>query len=571
MKLSGAQIFLEMLKLYGVKHVFGVPGETTLALYKYWANEPEIEHILTHDERNAAFMAEAYAKVTGKVGISEAPSPGGTHPAPGVLESQYSAVPTICFTSDVPWNNDKRNMLSGFDQNGLYSAITKESLFVTKAEDLPFIIRRAFRVATADKPGAVHVKITMDVYKQEVEVNDLYADPCMARWPAWRPVADFQQIDMAVDLLAQAYKPVIICGKGVLDSGASEAVTKLAEMMQIPVGCTMTGKGGIAETHPLSIRVTGARGGTSYSNQFIKEADLIFLIGTNTDSASTDSWQLPDRKKQAKLIQLDISGIEAGNNYSLDAVLVGDAKATLEYMIEIIKRKHITPISTNASKIREAMEGVDSISKQALLSQMNPIHPLKVIKELDMLITPDTYVVVEPCIASVTALAFMVQKEHGRKFISNYSHGALGYTIPAALAVAIAHPEASIIGIDGDGSFHFSCGELETYARYNVNIKLIVFKNNCFGWIKGETSHVYHSQFFAADFGNVDYCKVAEGFNIKAVRIHNPSDVSDVLQKALSVKGPVIIEVTVPNESELVPPVPRWVPNAKEKDIPYFY
>ena len=117
MKLTGAQIFFEMLKLYKIEHVFGLPGETTLSLYKYWSQYPEIKHILTHDERNAAFMAEAYAKVTGRIGISEAPSPGGAHPAPGVLESQYSSVPTICFTSDVPWNKDKRNMLSGFDQN----------------------------------------------------------------------------------------------------------------------------------------------------------------------------------------------------------------------------------------------------------------------------------------------------------------------------------------------------------------------------------------------------------------------------------------------------------------------
>ena len=134
MKMTGAQIFLEMLRLYEVRHVFGLPGETTLALYKYWAQCSDVRHILTHDERSAAFMAEAYAKVTGKVGVSEAPSPGGTHPAPGVLESQTSAVPTICFTSDVPWNNDKRNMLSGFDQNGLYRPITKETLMVDGVE-----------------------------------------------------------------------------------------------------------------------------------------------------------------------------------------------------------------------------------------------------------------------------------------------------------------------------------------------------------------------------------------------------------------------------------------------------
>lgn len=571
MKITGAQIFLEMLKLYKVKHVFGLPGETTLALYKYWSQCPEVKHILTHDERNAAFMAEAYAKVTGRVGISEAPSPGGAHPAPGVLESQYSSVPTICFTSDVPWNNDKRNMLSGFDQNALYTSITKESILVTKAKDLPFIIRRAFRVATAGKPGAVHVKIPMDVYKEEVEVSDLYADPCGSVWPAWRPVADFEQINKAIDLLVEAEEPIIICGKGALDSGASETVTTLAGILNIPVGCTMTGKGVISETHPLSVRVTGARGGTSFSNQFIKDADLVFFVGTNTDSAGTDNWKLPDQKNPPKLIQLDISGVEAGNNYPLDVVLVGDAKATLEFMTEKILQRKIKSKANNSNKVGPAMKELDEMIEELAKSDQVPIHPLRVVKELDDIIDENTYIAVEPCIASVTALAFMKQRIHGRRFVSNYSHGALGYTIPACVALATAHPESTVIGIDGDGSFHFTCGELETYARYNINAKIILFRNDAFGWIKGETCHVYHAPFFAADFGGVDYCGVARAFGLKTFKIERPQDIKPILKEALSFIGPALIEVSVPDESQLVPPVPRWIPNAVDKNIPYYY
>ena len=164
MKMTGAQIVLHMLRLHEIKHVFGLPGETTLGLYREWLKFPDITHILTHDERAAAFMAEAYSKVTGKVGVSEAPSPGAGHPVPGVIESFTGSVPTLCLTSDVPYNSDKRNMLSGFDQNRLYSAITKESILVTKAKDLPFLIRRAFRVAVSGRPGAVHMRIPMDIY-----------------------------------------------------------------------------------------------------------------------------------------------------------------------------------------------------------------------------------------------------------------------------------------------------------------------------------------------------------------------------------------------------------------------
>ena len=193
MKINGGRLILEMLKLHGVRHVFGLPGETTLGLYREWSNFVGITHILTHDERNAAYMAEAYAKATGRVGVSEAPSPGGAHPAPGVLESFKGSVPTICFTSDVPFNNDTRNMLSGFDQNAFYRSITKESLLITKVKDIPHIIRRAFRVALSDRPGAVHIRVPLDVYEDTAEVLDIYPDllrseerrvgkECRSRW-----------------------------------------------------------------------------------------------------------------------------------------------------------------------------------------------------------------------------------------------------------------------------------------------------------------------------------------------------------------------------------------------------
>jgi len=265
--MKGAQILLHMLKLHEIKHVFGLPGETTLGLYREWLKCPGITHILTHDERSAAFMAEAYAKVTGKVGVSEAPSPGAGHPVPGVIESFTGSVPTLCLTSDVPFNSDKKNMLSGFDQNSLYSAITKESILVTRAKDLPFLIRRAFRVAVSGRPGAVHMRIPMDVYEEEAEVSDLYPDPCMARWPYQRPIADLKQVVKAIELLAAAKRPVIVCGQGALVSDAGDEVAALAEMLNIPVGCTMTGKGTISERHPLSIRLVGARGGDQLFQQ----------------------------------------------------------------------------------------------------------------------------------------------------------------------------------------------------------------------------------------------------------------------------------------------------------------
>lgn len=571
MKAKGAWLILEMLRLHGVRHVFGLPGETTLGFYRQWLNYNEIEHILTHDERAAAYMAEAYAKVTGTVGVSEAPAPGAAHPAPGVLESNAGGVPTICFTSDIPYNCDKRNMLTGFDHNAMYKAITKESILITAARDIPFLMRRAFRVALADKPGAVHIRVPMNVYDEEVEVTDLYPDPCLARWPAYRPVADFAQIDRAIELLAEAERPVVVCGQGALVSGAGEEVLALAEHFGVPVGCTMTGKGTIPETHPLSIRLVGARGGTGYANRFLEEADFVFFVGSNTDSAGTDAWKLPPHKDGPKVAYLNISGVDAGNNYRTEAALVGDAKATLAVMVERAKSRGVTGRAKNRDRVVPAMAELDAMVARAAESEEAPVNPVRFMKALEAVLPERSYIAVEPGMGSIFSAAFIVQKDMGRRFLSNYTCGALGYVIPALVGVGVAHPEAVAVGLGGDGSFHFNCGELETYARLGLNAKLFIFNNDVFGWIKGETAHVYDADFFATDFGRVDYAAVARGFGIKGYRIERADEVRGVLEEAFSFRGPALIEVRLSDQSRVVPPVPRWIASAEAKGLPHYY
>ncbi len=571
MKTNGARLFLEMLKLHGVRDVFGLPGETTLALYREWEHFPDVRHILTHDERAAAFMAEAYAKATGRVGVSEAPSPGGSHPVPGVLESFKGSVPTVCFTSDVPFNNEKRNTLSGFDQNRLYEAITKESILITRAKDIPHLMRRAFRTALSDRPGAVHVRVPDDVYEEEIDIaeSELYGGTCL--WPADRPVADFAKIDEAIALLLEAKRPVIVCGQGAVVSGAGPEVRAVAEALSIPVGTTMTGKGAISETHPLSLRVIGARGGTSYSNRFLEEADLVFFVGSNTDSAGTDGRKLPSAARQPRIIQLDISRQEAGNNYRADVALVGDAKATLALMADRIREKGLKGRAENGQDVAAAMAELDRSAAEAAKSDDLPIHPIRFVKELEALLPEKSLVLVEPSTGSIFSAAYLVQRREGRMFLSGYSMGALGYSLPAAVGAAVARPDHTIVSLGGDGSFYFNCGELETYSRLGLNIKYVLFNNNVFGWIRGEIEHVYNANPFATDFRYVDYCKIAEGFGLRTFRIDAPERIAPVLREAFSYSGPAFIEMPVKAQDALVPPVPRWIPNAKKKGLPYYY
>jgi acetolactate synthase-1/2/3 large subunit len=337
--MNASKTLLEMLKNYEVEHVFGLPGETTLRWYREWHDYPEVMHVLARDERSAAFMADGYAKTSFKPGVCEGPSVGATHMLPGVAEAYKGSVPMIVFTSDIPLHLELRNMLTGIDQTAMYSGVTKESITVTDASEIPNIMRRAFRLATTGRPGPVHIRLPMDILDAEIEDPQLYVQSDFSRYPGHIPTAQESKIVEAAKLLGSAEYPVIVCGQGVLFSQAWDEVQTLAELYDIPVGTTMSGKGSMPEVHPLSIGVTGARGGTALSNRVVSEADVILYIGCSTDSASTDKWTIPSPDTSAKIIHIDISEAEVGNNYPTAIDLIGDAKATLGKIIEHSKVK----------------------------------------------------------------------------------------------------------------------------------------------------------------------------------------------------------------------------------------
>ncbi|AZV80889.1 thiamine pyrophosphate-binding protein (plasmid) [Parasedimentitalea marina] len=394
--LNGAQIILKMLELHGVKHVFGLPGETTIGWYKEWQEHSDIEYVLTRDERTASFAAEAYAKITGRPSVLEAPSPGVTHCTPGVTEAYLSSVPIIYFSSDIPINQDKKHGLTGVDQTALFESISKESFVLTNAKEIPFLIRRAFRVATSGRPAPVHIRVPINVFHDEAEIDDLYAEPDYSFYPAHRPVADHSKIRAAIEILLAAKKPAIVCGQGGLISKASDILLELAEMLQIPVGTTTPGKGTIPENHPLALRVIGGRGGMEYSNSYVRDADTIFFIGTNTDSAATDHWKLYGDPKSKTFMHLDIAEAHVGNTFPVKVGLVGDARASLEYMVEILKADYtdvqrpkidLNPIKTTA---------LGKVFNSNIPMPEGTVSPVKLSQALDKILPADAIVTSEP-------------------------------------------------------------------------------------------------------------------------------------------------------------------------------
>jgi len=570
--MNGAQIILEMLKLYDVKHVFGLPGETTLDLYDHWVEHPEIEHILTRDEKNSAFMAEAYSKVTGKPGVVESPSPGVTHSAPGIAEAYAGSIPLIFFTSDVNTNDDKRCMLTGIDQTDFYSTICKESFILDRPEEIPFLIRRAFRVATSGRPGPVHLRMMWNCLSDTAEVNDLYAQHECSVYPSYRNIADPSSLENALEALLNSKNALIICGQGALSSGAGPAVQELAQALNILIGTTTTGKGVIAETDPFAIGVVGARGGTEFTNSLIQNADTIFYVGSNTDSTGTDAWNLPKRNQNKTILHLDVAAENLGNMYQTAIAMCGDAKASLEYMLKLVSENGLRRDSDirHFSEVRD--KALNKLFDSPIPDVNQGIFPPRFMKVLNEILPANTIITTEAGVGSIFATPLYQMKQPGRRYLTNYSLGALGYAIPAAIGAAYADGNAPILALTGDGSFGFNCGELETISRTNKNINIVLYRNDTFGWIRGETVLVNGSKPFCTDFNkSADYLMVAQAFGLHCMRLEHHNDIETVLQKALNHDGPSFIEMPVVSQDIIAPFVPKWVHSARKNNIPNIY
>lgn len=569
--MNASKVLLEMLKTYEVNHVFGLPGETTLNLYEQWHEYPEIIHIMARDERSAVFMADGYAKVSYKPGVCEGPSVGATHMLPGVAEAYKASVPMVILTSDIPLHLEKRNMLTGIDQTALFSGVTKESITVTNPIEIPHVIRRAFRLATGGKPGPIHVRLPMDILGAEIDDPHCFAQKDFSKYPGYRSVAQEQHIQEAVRLLNTSTRPVIICGQGVLWSQAWDEIQTLAELFDAPVGTTISAKGSIAETHPLSIGVIGARGGTTLSNGVVAGADLILFIGCSTDSASTDNWTIPPLYTNAKIIHLDISEAEAGNTYPTEVTLIGDAKATLKKMIDIIPGKRSTESLARLEMIKEEADRYSTKISKLSDSDEKPIHPLRFIKGLANVLPEYHVIAVDVGVSAIYTSTFLKTKKAGRSILYNYAMGSLGYALPASIGAQFARPESCIITLVGDGSFGFTAGELETVNRLGGNNNIILFNNSSFGWIKAAATFSHGPEYsdFATGFSEIDYPKIAEGFGLRSYRIEKPNEIETTLKEAFSLDEPTFIELKVMPEDELVPPVPSWIKKAKDLGLRY--
>lgn len=563
--MNGAKSILEMLNRYKITHVFGLIGETSFPLYYEWNSFEPVEHIFGRDERNVAIMAEAYARVSGKPGLCEVPGVGASYTLPAIVEAYTSGTPLIELSSDIATSAEKKNVLTEYDKTSMFSRVTREVLNIYSPGDIPRMVRYAFRVATTPPSGPVFVRFPLDVYGGNVSDKEIYAEDQFSKFPSIRLSCSNEDIESAAKLLIKSSHPVIICGQGVLYSGAFSELKELSELLAIPVGTTISGKGSFPENHPLSIGVVGSRGGTEISRQIVDSADLIFFIGTNTDSASTSGWKSPDTGKHIDIIHLDSDVRQLGNNYNITIPLLGDAKAILGKLNSILAGKGI-----KKSIGKEILESRNRFESQinGLLKDSGKVNPVTFINALMKYAGNNPLITADPGIGAIYTSAFYKCARAGRQFIFNYSVGGLGYSLPAAIGSYYAK-KSTIICLTSDGSMGFNEGELETIVRYRIPVKIFIFNNESFGWIRATMVSDYGKVIKGSDFKNTKYEYIARGHSLDYAVIENDRNVDEVVKKVLSDDSPALIEVKVYPEDQLLPPVPEWKHISAEKKIIY--
>lgn len=559
-QLSGAEAIVRMLKLHEVEYIFGLCGDTSLPFYDaLYRTGQGITHILTRDERSAGYMADGYARVSGKVGVCEGPSGGGaTYILPGVVEANESSIPVLALTTDISTTGRGRYTLTELDQEALFRPLCKWNRVADTGASLPGLFRAAFRAMTTGKPGAAHIGLPYDVQNQPVDEADVWADPRLGRFPSYRTGPDPEAVEEAAALLLAARRPVFICGGGVVISGGESELIRLAEALHAPVATTISGQGSIADDHPLAVGVVGSNGGVPQTREIVDSADLVVFVGCRAGSVTTERWRHP-KPGTVKIVHIDADPLVIGANYPADVGIVGDAKLCLGGLAEAVAKRAKPDGAEVAAAIAAAKKAKFDAFRQLAASDERPIRPERVVAELHRVLGRDATVVCDPGTPCPYFSAYYEFFETGRHFISNRAHGALGYSMSAAVGAHIGRPGVKTVAVMGDGSFGFTSGELETIVRLGVPIMMVVISNSVYGWIKAGQRYGYDKRFYSVEFSRTDHAAVAQAFGVKSWRVEDPAQLGPALAAAAEHGGPTLVDVICQPLDEARAPVSEWV------------
>lgn len=545
MVLTGAQVIMECLLEQGVDTVFGYPGGYVLniydALYEY---RDRINHIRTAHEQGAAHAADGYARSSGKTGVCIATSgPGATNLVTGIATAYMDSVPVVAITGNVNLDLLGLDSFQEVDITGITMPITKHNFLVKDVRKLADTIRAAFRIANSGRKGPVLVDIPKDLTAQKVE----FLPPAPPEQEKHHLFPFEQRFEQALQMLEKAERPFVYAGGGVIASGASEALKTFAERLDAPVACSLMCQGGFDQTDSRYMGMLGMHG-TNTAALAIKNCDLFVAVGTRfSDRVLCNAKSFA---QHCPIIQIDIDSAEFNKNIDVDLKLKGDAREILE---ELNRR---LPQHTHADWMANIAGWKAAYPLCQTASDPNGVTPQEVLETLSDLTNDDAIICTDVGQHQMWAAQFY-RFRHPRQFISSGGLGTMGFGLGAALGAQVANPDARVINIAGDGSFHMNCNELATAVAYNIPVMELVFNNSVLGMVRQWQKLFYDNRFSQTDLDkNTDFVKLAEAFGAKAFVIQTKADIRPVLEQALALREPVLIDCRIDKDVNVLPMVP---------------
>lgn len=545
-KLTGAEIVIECLKEQGVDTVFGYPGGAILNIYDaLYQHQHEITHILTSHEQGASHAADGYARATGKVGVCLATSgPGATNLVTGIATAYMDSVPVVAITCNVANSLLGKDSFQEIDITGVTMPITKYNFIVKDINKLAKVIRRAFTIAQTGRPGPVLIDITKDVTAAVCEYEPQAPEPIVRQSDSILE----EDVEQAISMIRKAQKPFIFVGGGAVISNASEELRAFAKKIQAPVADSLMGKGAYDGTDELYTGMVGMHG-TKTSNFGITEADLLIVVGARFSDRVTGNAS--KFAKNAKILQIDIDRAEINKNIHVDARIIGDAKVILR-------------------KLNARLDPINHDEWIAHIERMKDMYPLRydksvltgpfIIQTINEMTKGDAVIVTEVGQHQMWAAQYY-EYRYPRSLLTSGGLGTMGYGLGAAIGAKMGCKDKTVINIAGDGCFRMNMNEIATATRYNIPIIQVVVNNHVLGMVRQWQNLFYGKRYSHTVLNDaVDFVKLAEAMGAKAYRVTRQEDLKPVLEEAIALQAPVLIECQINCDDKVYPMVSPGAP-----------
>ncbi len=549
MQMNGAQTILESLKRENVDLVFGYPGGAVLDLYDavYQAKFP---HILTRHEQGAVHAADGYARATGKVGVVFATSgPGATNLITGIATAYMDSVPLVCFTGQVTNPLIGKDSFQEADIVGITTPITKHNYLVKKASELPRVIKEAFFIARTGRPGPVVIDIAKDVFTTMIEYD--YPQKVKLRGYKGDFTGDEHQIDDVMEALGEAKRPVFFIGGGVTLSDQTDVLRDIVKYTGIPVVSSLMGLGCIPAKEEGFLGMVGMHG--SYAaNMAVQKSDLLIGIGVRFDDRVTG--KVDAFAPNAKVVHFEVDKAEINKNVFSHYPVIGDLCWSLPIFSERLHKTGVDYFARFAKWHKQTLD-MDRECPFSYKTNEQFIMPQQLIDTVSQLVDENTIVVTDVGQHQMWAAQFF-DSRNPRQFITSGGLGTMGYGLPAAIGAKLGCPDKKVVLFTGDGSVMMNCQEMSTAADNEIDVKVVLLHNRVLGMVT-QWQRMFYGKRYSQTLlgGKTDYVKLAQAMGMEACRIEKPQELRESLEKALNVEGPMLIDVMLPANEDVLPMV----------------